>query len=924
MKRVIRRVQESVCETLAAASLVADVAVERAISAGAGADEMILSQEFLMACARVAALTKGTTTRSVGLRSAAPELRRAIVSAGDLLHRTAVSPGLSMRLLDPFLSSAARMWAANARTNVHLHFYARQRKVVRLDVEIRLLARAQQLGRDFKTREDKKKLSLMKLALTKKAIKKICGLPPPTFKERTIGMLSDEVEMVRGIFESVHAAHVAHLPDPPCCLDPLKLRTDPACVLPYMRYLLQQCRKSQGSAHPEGVRRLRAFKLIPSLRMRARFISFDPNSVFCAMRIAGLVEAIPRTLCRAKRRRGRRPRAVNKEALSKFMWDHKFGWLPEGLRRKFWGVFSLKALKDAQWQTFGRMLRRIEGGGVDLMKHLFLSHADEKKCPGSSRARERLLGGRRVCPRFKVMTDGHSVRFYYTLSDAEEEGADEKVDAERQEQPEGGSMKAEATPKVKGPGGRLAKRDVVKGASVVEEPAPADREQRKSGSRRSAVAPGSKGPREKKAKRTEKERKKSVDMDEEWVPARRDRRKGGSRKRKAKPKSKSPKRKKKKGAKSDDVKSVPARDEEKDEKQPPEPQCYAELEDDDENEKLKLVTEADLLKRHNTTSEYKIHELGTVVTDMKPRNVIYMGVDPGHANLMTGGAVVYDQPVEHKLEKPTTKAQRRAQQQERLAALGVCKYSLTNKAYRCMTDATRSQVEHEQRLLLPENKDWLAAQRALSETHKAENPTEEHVKVCLEHFNALKRQAFSPHLRKNRWRRFTSTQRSYRKIAAQIRATVHKLTRRKRKIKGKIVLVWGAGSLGPTLRGHASAPNKKLRKGLSAFFPIVMCSEYKTSKVCGATGCSESVKHGKGPYSKKYIAKMRKKCQAESKECKVNEESRKKIRGLFHCPRCGITWDRDFSAALSILKIFRHQSDTQSLTRPAGYENTYA
>ena len=41
-----------------------------------------------------------------------------------------------------------------------------------------------------------------------------------------------------------------------------------------------------------------------------------------------------------------------------------------------------------------------------------------------------------------------------------------------------------------------------------------------------------------------------------------------------------------------------------------------------------------------------------------------------------------------------------------------------------------------------------------------------------------------------------------------------------------LVLVWGNGSFGPTSKGHDSAPNEGLRRGLVRYVPIVLCSEY--------------------------------------------------------------------------------------------------
>ena len=55
------------------------------------------------------------------------------------------------------------------------------------------------------------------------------------------------------------------------------------------------------------------------------------------------------------------------------------------------------------------------------------------------------------------------------------------------------------------------------------------------------------------------------------------------------------------------------------------------------------------------------------------------------------------------------------------------------------------------------------------------------------------------------------------------------------------VVVWGNGGFGPTSKGHASAPNQKLQKALSRFVPLVLGSEYRSSKTsccchCQATG----------------------------------------------------------------------------------------
>jgi hypothetical protein len=961
LRKALSAVQSRLSTIVSLGSLVADLAIKEALIAGfdVATHPIICDQQFYLACFRVAFKTKKTLEKSVGLSITLSKdadayikkvklkttskklpfddeyhrkvyarkvqnrdsdtkrregIRRAIVAAGVRFHKICkekkyIINSSFMKLMDPFVNPEAKMMATNTSTSIVRHFYNRQWKVVHRQVEEKL---KQRLAAPVKTDEDKKRFNRIKLALTKKIISWLCGFTPPTFQNKTKQLLVDERKLIDGVFESISMDHAMHLPPAAfqlsgvkideletlcndhastmdseevkngklfdyvyacmlgeeksrifrtnllsmvrldstlnqwiratvdqfrndmgmnrCRLREKDLKRNPTQVIPYMNYLNKYC----GSTHVGKIpsrRWMRTFHILPQYKMKARFVTFDQSSIFCAMKIAGFAEPLPKHLKATK------GRVVDQEELSKFLREKRFGWLPKALRAKFWDMFSITTLNGIQWHTFPSKLKKIKGGKMDLLKHLFLTNTDKNKFRGMKRVQKFLLDPTRtrISPGFKVTTDGYSVRFYYKVNKTKEEKKEEA--------------------------------------------------------------------KQKRLRRKQKNQK------------------GGSRKRK---KTKQPTA----GQKKKKAKKIIAKEmvvEAEDEKIRSLPKC-AETEDDDEHKGMKIITEKELLKRNRRTMEYKNFELGTAVTDMKERNAIYMGIDPGHANVMTGGTIVYDNPKSHNLPKPETRGQRKKQRDKRLEALGVCKYSLTNKAYRSMTDATRSRVEHEQRLLLPENKDWLAAQRALSETKRRDpglDTTEEHVGVYMEHFGALKRQAFSPHLRANRLRRFTFTRRSYRKIAAQIRVAVQKLTRRMRRIKGKIVLVWGAGSFGPTSRGHASAPNKKLREGLRAFFPIVMCSEYKTSQVCGAKNCSEKVRHGKGPYSKKYLAKMQKKCERYGTECKIDSKSRKTIRGMFHCPKCGIAWDRDFSASLSILKIFRHQSETLSLTRPEGYENTY-
>jgi hypothetical protein len=51
------------------------------------------------------------------------------------------------------------------------------------------------------------------------------------------------------------------------------------------------------------------------------------------------------------------------------------------------------------------------------------------------------------------------------------------------------------------------------------------------------------------------------------------------------------------------------------------------------------------------------------------------------------------------------------------------------------------------------------------------------------------------------------------------------------------LIVWGNGGFGPTSKGHDSAPNQKLQKALSQHVPLVVGSEYRSSKTSCCHHC---------------------------------------------------------------------------------------
>jgi hypothetical protein len=103
---------------------------------------------------------------------------------------------------------------------------------------------------------------------------------------------------------------------------------------------------------------------------------------------------------------------------------------------------------------------------------------------------------------------------------------------------------------------------------------------------------------------------------------------------------------------------------------------------------------------------------------------------------------------------------------------------------------------------------------------------------------------------------------------------------------GPTVIVWGNGSFGPSYRGHAPAPNKRLRRQLAKYVHVVLSSEYRSSQ---RSGC-----------------------------CRVKMTDRPSPRRVTvkQCTKCKTLVSRDVSAACIIHDIFCYQREHQTERLP--------
>ena len=106
----------------------------------------------------------------------------------------------------------------------------------------------------------------------------------------------------------------------------------------------------------------------------------------------------------------------------------------------------------------------------------------------------------------------------------------------------------------------------------------------------------------------------------------------------------------------------------------------------------------------------------------------------------------------------------------------------------------------------------------------------------------------------------------------------------------QVIVVWGNGGFPPTSKGHASAPNKKLRRCLSRKMPILVVSEHNTSK--RACCCTRA--------------------PLDLDNCRRSTYKRRTT--VKKCPRCKTLLGRDMNAAVNISKMFLHQVRSSSKT----------
>ena len=104
----------------------------------------------------------------------------------------------------------------------------------------------------------------------------------------------------------------------------------------------------------------------------------------------------------------------------------------------------------------------------------------------------------------------------------------------------------------------------------------------------------------------------------------------------------------------------------------------------------------------------------------------------------------------------------------------------------------------------------------------------DHLRVRLETMDTMKRLVRSK--APSRWKFESASLRTIVRYRKEQLAT-HQLSKAILSgCTGPSLIVWGNGGFGPTSHGHASAPNKRLRRLLSKYAPVILSSEYRSSR----------------------------------------------------------------------------------------------
>ena len=265
----------------------------------------------------------------------------------------------------------------------------------------------------------------------------------------------------------------------------------------------------------------------------------------------------------------------------------------------------------------------------------------------------------------------------------------------------------------------------------------------------------------------------------------------------------------------------------------------------------------------NTKKRKKGHE--TKKEDIIPPNII--SVDPGHVNLISASRK-HANPIQ--LFADSNISKRRKSKLLKYRKLGLSEFNLSNREWRNNCGQIKTQYRR-QRLskLLNEQPAIDLLSNASSRTSKKDTYLK-HIEARLATAESFIQSMSLKCTRRWKFEVYQKEQRTAKKTATDLLGDLP---------PSETLVLWGSGGFSPTSKGHASAPNLKLRKLLNRHLihPIVLACEYGSSK----TSC----------------------CCHEALE-PVRFRKQNTRTSVLKCSRCRVLLSRDFNAANVIRDMF--------------------
>ncbi len=297
---------------------------------------------------------------------------------------------------------------------------------------------------------------------------------------------------------------------------------------------------------------------------------------------------------------------------------------------------------------------------------------------------------------------------------------------------------------------------------------------------------------------------------------------------------------------------------------------------------------------------------------------IQISVDAGHAELIVAARYVGEPTVE--VENGTSKHSiKRQALQRQLHNNHLEKYVLSNGRWRHMTGMHQRQLKRDQR----RKKLQLDVRSTNLDCFCRRSPIfrdiQEYTKQVVKFLPDMFDEALRYRSLKNKFRDFQMKQKCLYIILRELCGNYD---------PSQCYLTWGDGSFSPSLKGHASAPNKMFYEFFSHFMPVILVNERNTSK--NSYCCETEVDRPKGRHKQDNSQRVRNKFnsmitidklmyQTEQLRRRQNGKRSFKVRGIAFCHacvvveatsqtrKCGKIWSRDFGSALYIGRRFRRQ-----------------